>query len=1265
MELEIGKRLRFYGIDEDGTLLSPSQLPHLTWEDLQTRKKLEEAIEKEKTGGLTTKGAIKRYIEHVSFTYLNRLAALRAMEVRNLIDETIIRRSDFGGRSLRERRIVESNPELKPDQALRECLLEAFREVGQQIKVLFDLENEYSLVFPENAALREVIKQFTEQVTEEDWKVDEIIGWIYQYFNEEARQQYRKAKRRPTPDDIPIISQFYTPHWIVKALADNTLGRLWLEIHPTSRIGSFCTYLKVASRKNETPIKRVKDIKILDPACGSGHFLVYAFDILYLMYQEDEPETPVAEIPSLILENNIFGVDIDLRAVQLAALSLFLKAKTFNRQLKIRKMNIVCADIRLLNGERRAEFLNRFKDDAALQRIFDKLFRNLGTTFEVGSLLKVRQPFEDLLNERKAFPKENQSQFSFAVRGQTNLSKKGLAGQASFLGKSEIDSNDSFLGIATPRQRTIEEMMEEVIKFEQEALEIKDIGRLLFATEAEKSVGLLGLLSQRYDIVLMNPPHGRMPPEAKKYARKYYPRTHHDFYGSFLEQAVDLIEPHGLIGALTGRALLITKSFQKMREEIFQEEALPDIILDLGFKTMEEAHARYAALTLSRPMAKSLMDSKNHKIAFFNLGPYEFDEKRIVFEDCLRAYPFSKTVYEVSIGELSEVPGTPYSYWAPSVLRGLFSRFPPLDRDLLKDKKAPKIADVKQGLATADKLRFNRFWWEVPKGQIASNREETFAGKKWVPFAEEFYLFYFYADLPVVLNWANDGEEIRNFRNAVIRSESFYFEPGLTWSSVLQRTQLASLWGIQRLPFRILPEGSVFSHIAQGVIADMKIAWPLLAICCSRLIFAVSRLLALENKQGTAATAALPIAYQPADIERNASILASLAKEAYDLMAEWSTGDETSTLFFKPWLLQVLSSYDPPAKPLTQHPFANRFEWSNWQTAQEIRQTKGSLSSKIEDLSGLLSKRQNVMRERLETIQNQIDEEVYRAYGVTETDRVLIQHELDLQKGDNSERKNSKETETQSDATAVFRTISIDEHVKRLLSYYARRIIEADEDGIIPLNEAFTNNLAAKIRQEIGADFGTENLVRIEQELEKLLGKPLSTWLHDDFFDFHISLYRRRPIFWQLTSDNFGRFHGQASLFSCFLYYHKLTKDTLLKVQSVYLSKVRERFLTEKEYLSRELAKASDHTENETNLKREYAQVSEKLIALDKFSSALTELTRPRSKRSQPNDSTWISKKIAEVRDAGWNPVIDYGVRVNIEPLKELGILSKAAEKVR
>jgi len=1243
LEDEISKRLAYYGVMADGSFLDLAKLPHLTSEGWSTRQRIEQAIEKEMLGKLTKSEAVKRYVHHVGFTYLNRFAALRAMEVRGLVKkETIVRRDEYGGRSLRERDIAESNPHLTPEQALKESLIEAFQEVGEEIKVLFDMTNEYSLVFLETRACLELIRLLTEEVTEEDWRQDDVIGWIYQYFNSEARKEFRKVRRKPSADDIPVINQFYTPDWIVKALVDNTLGRIWLEMHPDSKIGDFCTYfVPLKGKPPEREIKRVRGIKVSDPACGSGHFLVYAFDLLYQMYLEDEPETPPSEVPALILENNLFGVDIDLRSVQLAALSLYLKAKTYSPSLKIRGMNLVCADVRITDSEQRLEFLKRFQDDPALQHIFARLFEELEYTYEIGSLLKVRVPFERLFKERVA-EKGRQAKLSLPLTGQAEFGVKGLAGQTKFASNRSSESSEGLLTLIIPKERTIEEMLDELRSFERESIEAQDMGRLLFATEAEKSVGLLSLLSQKYDVVLMNPPYGDMPPKTKEYLKEYYPRTHFDYYAAFIEHAIDLAQDEGYIGALTGKTFMFLRWYQWVREKLLKERAPLQLVLDLGFGVIEEATARWAAFS-----AQKISNKMQQSTLFVRLTEFKDEpEKKTAWEEAIEAIKTGKIhylIYETSLEDFSKISGTPFSYWASDTLRKLFTHYPPLDRDVARKPNKTKIADVNQGLATADDLRFTRYWWEVPLEEIATSREETLKGKKWVPFAKGGNPFFH--DITSVVNWGDDGKEIRNFPNAVIRNESFYFRPGLAW------TKSAWIRKDPRIDVGLLPAGTIFTAKRMAIFLDRDEAEHF-SLCAFLHSLLAAALVGLINPSGrnreAGQIAQLPIM---SEVLSDKS-LSQLACEAHDLLREWDTGNEVSTQYIMPWILQVFNDFNSIEKTVTQHPLAEQFEWSSWSSAQDIRSIKGSPKMSFEELAKLCVKRQQTLEKRLTEIPCEIDEEVYRIYGISDEDKSIIKRDLKLAEVNGSH----------------INITSVNEHVERLLSYYVKKAIESDEDGIVPLDEMFPDNLTNKVRQRIAEDFGTDQVDRIEQELYQLLGKTLKEWLAQEYFDFHVSLYKNRPIFWQLASYGHGRSRSPPGVFSCLVHYHRLTRDTIPKIRAFYLERVKEALTREKEHLSRvlEAARATSDGPRINRLSKVYKSTQSKIDELERFETILLTVHNPRKdKKVLPKKAKWVDRTIAEVRDNGWNPIIDYGVRVNIEPLKEAKLLHPAAARVR
>jgi len=612
LEEEWDALLTLHGITRDGTVEVP--------EDRRSvHRRILEALARE--GGDHAE-ARRRYLRHAAFTFLNRLLALRVAEAHGLLKETVRTRPELGGRSLRERDLADSDPNLavQPEELAHGALLEAFSAMRQFVPLLFQEEEPYALLLPRLPAYRRV-RQELERVPEELWREFEMLGWAYQYFTSEEREAIRRRLRRnPQPDDIPPLNQFYTVGWIVQALVHNTIGCLWLEAHPDSPLRAKMDYLVPVRNSFRPPARRlsVEKFKVLDPACGSGHFLLGAFDLLVEMWREERPDLPPWQIPALVLEHNLYGIDIDLRACQIAAVALYLKARTaFERlggedpsaRFELRRINIVCADARYRyrGGALQSRFLEEFRDDPELQRIVRRILEDGAHAYEIGSLLRIRRPLEGLLK----------------LRGVTHLSPDSLR-QLPLPGL-----------IPVIKRRTVEEIEQRLRAYLREAMEAQDMGSLLFGLDAERAVRLADLLMERYDVVLMNPPYGAMPPACKKYAREHYPRTHHDYYAAFIEQAVDLCQEGGYVGALTGRTFLFLKSFRKLREEVLRKEALPEVVWDLGFNVLDEATARYAAFTLRRRWEGDGVDWERHPVVFFRLTDWDWDEKRAQFEQAL------------------------------------------------------------------------------------------------------------------------------------------------------------------------------------------------------------------------------------------------------------------------------------------------------------------------------------------------------------------------------------------------------------------------------------------------------------------------------------------------------------------------------------------------------------------------------------------------------------------------------------------------------
>jgi len=514
--------------------------------------------------------------------------------------------------------------------------------------------------------------------------------------------------------------------------------------------------------------------------------------------------------------------------------------------------------------------------------------------------------------------------------------------------------------------------------------------------------------------------------------------------------------------------------------------------------------------------------------------------------------PINRIVFTATLGELAEVPGTPFAYWAPKTLRDLFQKFPPLDRDVARQPDKPKIADVKVGLQTSDDLRFTRFWWEVPVEQIALSREETFQSKPWVPFAKGGRPFY--QDIALVVKWGNDGEEIKHFRDnnghlsSRPQNEAFYFRGGLRSSNIASSNRL-ELCHIQP---------GIFSHACRAIFLQEKANHGyLMGLLNSQLyacLFWMLDPLAHNREGGT-------ISRLPVKSQMHSSV-AMLSSEVHDLVREWDTGNEVSSQFIKPCLLQTWHALrgtwnEETARPATAHPLARDFAWSDWGCAHKIRTHRGrdeeeQGSPPLWELAQMCVERETTLRQRLEEIQQQIDDEVYRLYGISDEDRALIEAEL----GRAPEQEEAEEAgaEEPNEEALPEGIMPAEEHIRRLVHYLAHQVVWEDPDGIVPLNDIYTadgrleRSLGYKVRERLRDLFGEGMLAGVEGDLRQALGRPLEEWLETEVFSYHVGLYRLRPIIWQLASQPRGRL-----AFACFLDWHRLDADTLRKVQEVYL----------------------------------------------------------------------------------------------------------------
>jgi hypothetical protein len=603
-----------YDVRADGRVAEKGGA-HLTGRQHLLRDKIVAAIEHKRSAAMKPMEAVADYIRDAAFTALNRFVALKMLEARELVLECISRGDVSSGFA----EFCGLAPAIKiaNGAGYRLYIESIFDELSTEVKVLFDRRDAASVLWPKKATFDELLAILNADELKGVWNEDETIGWVYQFFNSgEERRKMRDESQAPRNSrELAIRNQFFTPQYVVQFLCDNTLGRIWHEMRKgDTRLDSFCEYMVKPDEEGVVAKKDPRDIRIIDPACGSGHFLLYCFILLLLIYEEgwaDETapkggatgstlrqDYPTLEdlrkaAPELILLHNLHGVDIDPRCAQIAQLALWMRAQRAFKEAGIpradrpiiRRANIVIAEP--MPGEIKLveEFAATLRP-AIIGRLFEEIVSEMRLAGEMGPLLQVERKLAISIERARVAFTEQQKQTGF------------LPGLAPIKRQAELDlsgiDNSSFF------EKAEEQIFASLKKFVSDAVNGRGTRRKLFADDAEQGIAFVELMGRKFDVVLMNPPFGAGSLIAKKEFEKSYPRTKSDVYAAFVERGVELLCPRGMLGAITSRTGFFLSSFQKWREEILLKEAPPVVFADLGYGVLDSAMVEVAAYCLEK-----------------------------------------------------------------------------------------------------------------------------------------------------------------------------------------------------------------------------------------------------------------------------------------------------------------------------------------------------------------------------------------------------------------------------------------------------------------------------------------------------------------------------------------------------------------------------------------------------------------------------------------------------------------------------------------
>ena len=710
----------------------------------------EERTQREELIRLVKKKGYNQVMEEVAYTWFNRFIALRFMEVNNYLPSHIRVFSDASGAfkpeilrdalhlelpGLNHAKVAEYIENSETEALYRYLLLTQCNALNEALPMMFERMGSYTEMLLPNNILRpdSVLARLIADIDEQDWTDQvQIIGWLYQYYNTELKDDtFAQLKKnvKITKERIPAATQLFTPDWIVRYMVENSLGRLWLEGHPNAELHDGWKYYldeaeqepdveaQLAMLREEYKTIKPEEIKVIDPCMGSGHILVYAFDVLMQIYTSAGWDQ--REAAQSILKNNLYGLDIDDRAAQLAYFAVMMRARQYDRRLLTRGIQPNIYSICESNGIPAMTIEYFHKNDPKLKADIESIITELHDAKEYGSILNI-----------------------------TPVDFSGL--YARF---DEIRSDISMM-----KQAALDELLP-VVKCAE-------------------------VLAQKYDVVVTNPPYmgsSGMNPLLTNYVKTNYPDSKSDLFACFIERCGQMAKKNGYQAMITQHAWMFLSSFEKLRTKLLAVDIVN--MAHLGARAFEEIGGEVVQTT-------SFVIRKSH------ITDYKGEYCRLIEpttqqgkEDMFLA---GENRYEADQSNFSKIPGSPVAYWVSDKVFSIFS----------ENNELQSICAVKVGLQSGDNNRFYKFWPEVCFSAINRGERNALRNPKWFPCIRGGVFKKWYGNQDSIINWENDGAQIKTCKSAVIRNTQFYFYENISWSEI-------SSGGIS---FRYNYEGSIFDQ---------------------------------------------------------------------------------------------------------------------------------------------------------------------------------------------------------------------------------------------------------------------------------------------------------------------------------------------------------------------------------------------------------------------------------------------------------------------
>lgn len=701
-------------------------------------------------------------VEEVAYTWFNRICAIRFMEVNDYMYPVRVRVLSSEKEGKNEPDVVTMAPDIdwdftdkereeiidakmnnRLDDLFRMLFIKQCNLLHEVLPGLFEETEDYTEMLLNISFTNEddVIRMLVDGIDEKDFNITtvdedgkaagqvEIIGWLYQYYNTEPKNKAFAKKTKITKEEVPAVTQLFTPDWIVRYMVENSLGRMWVEGHPDDVLKSkWKYYLDEAKQeeavqqeldkiKEEYATLKPEDIKLIDPCMGSGHILVYAFDVFMQIYEN--AGWSQRDAAQSIIQNNIYGLDIDDRAAQLSYFAILMKARQYDRRILIRGIGPNVYAVQESNGIDReqlkyfgAGLAEEEKKTALLQ--MDRLLNTFIDAKEYGSLLNV-EDYDWKLLEKFIENTDTESQISFDTYG--------------------LDET---------------------------------------AEQLKRLIRIGKVMAQKYEIVATNPPYAgtsNLSAKMNNFVKKNYPDSKADLFAVFIERCGEILKKNGYQAMITQHSWMFLTSYEKLRMKLQQKTIIN--MAHLGARAFEEIAGEVvqtASFVLSKRKINNYIASCSRLVEASSQSKKE------------ELYLQKKEIYYSRQENYEKIQGAPIAYWVSENIINAF------DADkLLKD-----VVTASVGIQTGDNEKFIHLWWEVKKENInygAMSIEDSYQDKKWFPYNKGGEYRKWYGNDATVIDWKNDGEDI--IRNSQITghhyqqyAEELKFKPLVTWSRI-------------------------------------------------------------------------------------------------------------------------------------------------------------------------------------------------------------------------------------------------------------------------------------------------------------------------------------------------------------------------------------------------------------------------------------------------------------------------------------------------